>query len=86
MPALDISGYGETIDKAEKILIYNVQQYFTYLLNLPADQVQIELSKIGWKKGIFNKEYSKAYIDINGELQNFNAENDKVERVALTTA
>lgn len=86
MPALDISGYGETLEKAEEILKYTLQEFFIHLLKLTPSKLQIELAKLGWRRGIFNKEYSKTYVDINGELKNLNAENDQVERIALTTA
>lgn len=86
IPALEISGYGETTEKADEMLKFNLKEYFQYLTTLSTDKIQIELSKLGWRKGIFKKEFSKAYININGELKNLNAENDHVERLALTTA
>jgi hypothetical protein len=86
LPAFELSGYGETFEKADEILRFSLKEYFDYLVKLPSGEIQIELAKLGWKKGLFNKEYSKTYVDENGVLQNLNAENDHVERIALTAA
>lgn len=86
LPSLDISGYGETDEKATEMAKFCIIDFFQYLFTLPPDKLQIELAKFGWKRSMFKKDFSKAYVDGNGVLQNLNAENDKVERVTLTAA
>lgn len=86
IPSLELSGYGDNFDKANEMLRFSMQEFFDFLFNLPSNKIQIELSKLGWKKGIFNKEFSRAYIDVTGEIKNLNAEDNKVERITLTAA
>lgn len=86
LPSLEITGYGETEAKAIDMLRFSLGDFSVYILSMPKDQIQIELAGLGWKKGIFNKEYSKCFVDENGELQNLNAVEDKIERLTLTAA
>lgn len=86
-PSLEISGYGETKSKAEKMFRIMADNAFVHLTSLNVTELQQELRKYGWKKDIiFKKEYSKAYVDGNGELQNLNAEETSVEKLTLTAA
>ncbi len=86
-PSIDFTGYGENSDKATEMLKFSILDYFEYLIELPTKQIEEELRKLGWKHDkLLNKQYSKAYVDINGELQNFNAVDNKVERLTLATA
>lgn len=80
IPALEISWYWENFEKANEIIRFSVTEFFDYLSTLSQSEIEDELYKLGWKKGFFNKQFSKAYIDVNGQLQNLNAENDKVEQ------
>jgi len=85
VPALDLSGYGETEEKAEEMVKFSIQDYFDYLMKFPANKVKSELAKYGWKKNpIKSTEFSHAYVDICGNLKNFNAVGDKVEVSVLT--
>ena len=86
IPSIEISGYGENDIKAEEMLRFSLADFAAHLLGQPREKIHTELASLGWKKGIFNKEYSKAYVDENGELQNLNAEENKVERLTLTAA
>lgn len=86
VPALEISGYGENYDKAHELLMATVTEYFPYLKKLTTEEFENEFRKLGWKKGFFNKQYSKASVDIDGVLQNINAEGNKVELMSLTAA
>ena len=87
-PAFDISGYGENEDKALEMLKFSISEYFNYLIStLSNKQMEAELRQLGWKQSTFrHKNYSKAYVDINGELQNLNAVDNKVEIMTLQTA
>jgi hypothetical protein len=87
VPALDLTSYGATQEKATVMLNSSIDDLFEYLIDLSPKQLNTELSKLGWKQHHFrNKEYSKAYIDINGELKDLNIVPEKVERLTLTAA
>ena len=86
-PCFDLSGYGETKAKAVEMLEFSIKEFFVHLLAISLKQMQSELNALGWKQNKFShKQYSKAVVDINGELQNFNAVDNKVERMALHAA
>ncbi len=86
-PSLDVSGYGADGDKAAEMLKFSIGDYFEQLIQMPLKQIENELRTLGWKHDkIRNKEYSKAHVDINGELKNFNAVDNKVERLTLEAA
>lgn len=85
LPSFDLSGYGENELKAEEMLKFCLNEYLGFLIELSPSKMDVELGKLGWKHNrLKNKEYSSAYIDIKGELQNFNAVGDRVEVGLLT--
>jgi hypothetical protein len=87
IPALNISGYGETIEKAQEMLNFSLEDFFGFLVSLSADIIPTELAKYGWKRdAFFKKDYSVAYVDSNGELQNLNAVDNKIEILTLESA
>lgn len=84
MPALELSSYGETQGQASEMLQNSLQDFFKYILDLSPNAQQRELFKFGFKQQKFqNKNYSKAYVDITGELKNFNAVDNKIEILSL---
>ena len=86
-PSLDVTGYGENHQKASQMLTFSINNYFDFLIKLSSKQIEAELIKFGWKQNrLRHKQYSKAYADTNGELKNFNAADDKVERLTLHAA
>lgn len=87
VPSLELSGYGATEKKAQEMLKFSIQDYCNYLLDLPQHKLEAELSKLGWSHNkIKQKEYSKSFIDANGQLKNFNAVGDHVETGVLSAA
>jgi len=86
IPSLEISGYGETIEQATEMAKVCLDDLYEGFAKLSRKELASELTKMGWKKGLFNKDFSKSYVDGLGELKNFNVELDKVERVTLTAA
>jgi len=86
IPALELSGYGETEEKAEEMIKFSIDNLFQFLVNLSAKNLQIEMETLGWKKGLFNKHFSKSFVDINGALQNFNVEANSVNKITLIAA
>lgn len=85
LPAFDISSYGETEKKCIEMLNATVQDYFTHLGKLSQKKRESELQKMGWKRNTLkHKEFSRAYIDISGSLQNFNIDDpSKIERLSI---
>jgi hypothetical protein len=87
MQSLEISGYGETPEKAFKMLRFSLDDFFNHLFSLPLNTTTNILANLGWEKNyFFHKEFSRAYMDSSGELQNLNAETNSIERVSLTAA
>ncbi len=86
-PALQISGYGETREKAFELAKFSISEYFSYLHSLSTKKREAELSSQGWKiDKLRNKEFSKIYVDEEGELQNFNAVEGKVKHLTIEAA
>lgn len=79
IPSLEISGYGNTRKEATEMLHFSLDEYFAFLISCPETKMQKELRELGWLK---NKDYSKAYVDISGNLKDF-AVMDTVEEEML---
>lgn len=87
MPSIELSGYGDSFEKAMQMIKDSIDAYFTFLAKMGNDERDKELASTGWKKVPFhNKEFSKAFIDLNGELQNLNAEENSVQQMILNVA
>src|SRR5207244_6945156 len=85
LPSLEISGYGASEAKALEILKFSVDDLFDHFIKIPIRQLEFELSKLGWKHNrLRKKEFSKAYVDFEGNLKDFNAVNDQVEAEMVT--
>ena len=63
LPGLEISGYGETVEKAKEVLSFNIEELFTYIIELPRKKLKAYLEAAGWDSNFFNKEFSKAFVD-----------------------
>lgn len=86
LPAFEISGYGENEEKALEMLKFILNEVNKEIITASQKDRSTFFSRLGWKQAAFkNKEFSKSYIDINGNLQNFNAVDNKVERLTLET-
>ena len=48
IPSLEISGYGDTEDKAREMLKFSLDDFSKYLVSLPFEQINEELVKLGW--------------------------------------
>lgn len=83
-PALKISGYGATKNKADKMFDFSIDQFFEYLIEFSPDRINTELRKLGWKQDkIKNKEYSSAFVGVDGELKNFNVKKGSLRLQAV---
>lgn len=83
-PSLDITGYGETENDAFEMIKASMDDFFEFLRNLSFQERDIKLRELGWEKSkFFNKRFSKAFVDASGELQNFNALDNKIETITV---
>jgi len=68
IPALNISGYGETESDAESMLKEILGDYFDSILELKHYKLIHDLSKYGWKLGPYSKKTFKKTIPINKDI------------------
>src|ERR1700704_5241419 len=67
IPALEISAYGTTYEKAHEMLNFSISEYFDHLISLSSKRLDEELSEKGWKKNtLANKEFSKVFVSSDG--------------------
>lgn len=87
VPSHELTGYGSSEKRAMEMLKFSIDDFCSFLLTLSAKKMDEELVKLGWKKDrVKNKEYSKAHVDVDGNLKSFNAVEDKVEFVDIEIA
>lgn len=86
-PSLDATGYGETEEKAMEMIKFSISEYFSFLIQLSTKNMEAELRNAGFTQ-LKNKtkEYSKAFVDIDGQLQDLNAVDNKLKRFTLEAA
>ncbi len=84
IPSLEISGYGADENKANKMLIFSLDEYFYYLCSLPTKNFQAEIAHLKWKQNpLKHKDYSNPPENVKGQLEALNAEGNKIERLTL---
>jgi hypothetical protein len=84
IPSLELSSYGSTEKKAFEMLKSSLEDFFGFLIKLPQNKMEAELIKLGWKQEEYkDKEFSKAYIDSSGDLNDFNAVADQIETLTV---
>jgi hypothetical protein len=84
IPSLELSSYGSTEQKAFEMLKTSLEDFFGFLIKLSQKQMEAELAKLGWKQEEYkHKEFSKAYVDSSGDLNDFNAAADQIETLAV---
>lgn len=87
IPSLEVSGYGETKEKALEMLKFNMAELFNFLLKSDVVQMKRQLEDLGWAPDkLLNREFSKASIDMAGALEGINAVDGKIERINFTAA
>ncbi|MBO9612898.1 MAG: hypothetical protein J7619_09400 [Dyadobacter sp.] len=85
VPSLNVSGYGHTEAEAMESLRETLGTFFIDLFELPEVQRHRELNKLGWEaEPMFKKKFSKAFIDQNGVLQDF--DNPEQVKTSILTA
>jgi len=69
-PSVMVSGYGNTETEAEQSFDHNLHLFCTDFLQLPQEEKEIHLKKLGFSNEIVSKEnFSKLYVDEKGILQ-----------------
>jgi hypothetical protein len=87
IPSLDVSGYGETEQKAQEMLQLVIEDLFSHLLTLSAKNLQKELWEMGFKQTpMRNKEFSKKFVEENGHRQPVNAVENTIKHSFLSFA
>ena len=73
-PSFEVSGYGNSKEEAEASFNLNITLFCKDLYTQPIKTRDSILKDLGWSRAKFHtKNYSKAYIDNDGVLQNFDA-------------
>jgi len=84
-PSLEISGYGRTVDEAVELIKSELEIFCEDLFEMNQKEREQYLISLGFKKEKFhNKNFSKAYVDENGRLKDF--DKGTVKRELLQTA
>lgn len=89
LPSLNLTAYGDSKEKARKMLgDIVIKDFFENLLELPENQIYDELIRLGWERSkFFKQELSKSsHIDRTGILRNFNLSNETVLEETLVEA
>lgn len=84
-PAVNLSGYGKTVKEADELLKENLLLFSEDILSMNNTEREYFLASLGFKKERYkSKNFSKAYVDEDGILKNF--DKGTVERHLLQTA
>ncbi len=83
-PSFNLSSYGKDHLKALEMMKESLHDLIDSYLKLSPSKLAMELRSLGWKRDRFrNKDFSRAAVDVEDNLKNFNAADNKVERFAL---
>ncbi|MBX9784003.1 MAG: hypothetical protein K2X48_12005 [Chitinophagaceae bacterium] len=83
-PSVELSGYGATDKKAQQMFFISVEDFYSSLALLSPKKLQSELQKFGWRKNkVQTKEYSPAYVDLHGQIQNLNMVAEEIEMLTI---
>ena len=83
-PSFNLSSYGKDHLRALEMMKESLHDLIDSYLQLSPSKLQQELRSLGWKRNrLRSKDFSRAEIDVEGNLRNFNAADNKVERFAL---
>ena len=86
-PSLEVSGYGDTIKESQEMIKSSLDEMLEILQRNTVKDVKDQLIRLGWRQNRWkNKIYSRAYVDPEGELKNFNVDLSTVSRTTLAVA
>ncbi|MCY2685580.1 hypothetical protein [Salinimicrobium sp. TH3] len=84
-PAINISGYGKTEEEAKELLDVEIEVFCEDVMGMRSKEREAYIASLGFSKEPFKtKNFSKAYVDQDGKLQDF--EQGTLEHRVLTTA
>lgn len=84
-PSLNVSGYGKTKKEAQESFQHNIDTFWEELKKLKMDRRHLMLKELGWKNKLYaKKQYSKAFVDENGVLQDLKSA--EINSLETTTA
>ena len=84
-PSINISGYGKTEMEAEDFIKTEMEVFSEDILGMTIDERENYLLSIGFKQERYKKKnFSKAYVDEDGKLRDF--EEGTLERKILEVA
>jgi len=84
IPSFEISGYGSTSAKALESFKFSLDEFFKYIISLSPKNLSVELFRLGWKHNkIKKKDFSRAYVDVSGNLKGFNIAEERAEVVEI---
>lgn len=88
IPSLDISGYGKSLSKAEKIAQFNLDELSKYILELRSTEaIRSYLHTMGWAhKKMFNKQFSIPHEIIKNRLRDINAKEGSLKNITISSA
>ncbi|MEZ4801625.1 MAG: hypothetical protein R2797_02550 [Gelidibacter sp.] len=82
-PSLNVSGYGDTKEEAQESFKHHMNTFWEELKKLKMEERHLMLRNLGWNNKFYaKKQYSKAFVDENGVLQDLQS----VEINSLETA
>jgi len=74
IPSINVSGYGSDEQEAINNLKDNVNLFWEEIFSLGDAMRKRELKKLGWTSSeFFKQQFSMAYVDEEGVLQNFDS-------------
>jgi len=75
IPALQMTGYGDTSEEAKEMIIESIDDFFKYLIKLPMKEISIELRTLGFKSSsLSNKKYERPFVDKAGDLHDLDVD------------
>jgi hypothetical protein len=86
IPSLEVSAYGDTVDKAKEMAELSIKDCFSFLRSMSSEDLKAYLLNLGWKRGVVKKTFSRNNEMDNNELSEFNAIESTIERLMLTAA
>lgn len=83
-PSLEISAYGETREQASEMMKVSLETFSYDLRAMTSKNRNTFLLSLGWHKDMLkNKNFSHAFIDKNGVLQNLGLEDVEVSELQM---
>jgi hypothetical protein len=85
VPGINVSGYGKTKEEAEDFLNIEMEVFCEDVMGMSKREKEAFISSLGFAKELFrSKNFSKAYVDADGKLQEF--DEGTLEHNVLETA